>query len=47
MGLLSGVTIPWVDVSYRVGDRIEEVDGRGLSTVTTPGESPAYRWKAA
>jgi hypothetical protein len=43
-GVLAGkVTIPWLERSYEVGERISDVDGRGLTFDTSGGApSPVY-----
>lgn len=35
LGLL--LTIPWVDLSFRVGDRIRQIDGRDILLNRKPG----------
>ena len=36
------LSLPWVDVSYRVGDRIGEIEGRSVAVAGRPGETPRY-----
>jgi len=36
------LTLPWVDVSYRVGDRVAEIDGMSIGFCSKPGDDPSY-----
>ena len=40
----SGVslTIPWLDFSYRLGERVSEISGRGVAFPSTAGEEPSF-----
>jgi hypothetical protein len=40
MGTTFWVSIPWIDLSYRVGDRIGGLDGRGIDLPKQNGEEP-------
>jgi hypothetical protein len=46
--LAGSVTIPYITTYYEVGDRIEQVAGRGVSLTTNigqdQGEAPTYPW---
>jgi hypothetical protein len=46
--LAGSVTIPYITTYYEVGDRIEQVAGRGVSLTTNigqdQGETPTYPW---
>jgi len=43
-GMREGVslTLPWVDVTYHVGERISDIDGRGIGFSSKPGDAPSY-----
>jgi len=36
------MTLPWVDLTYRVGDRVSEIDGRNIAFPSKPGDDPSY-----
>jgi hypothetical protein len=36
------VTVPWVDVSYRVGERVSDIEGRSMAFASKPGDDPSY-----
>jgi hypothetical protein len=35
-------SLPWVDFTYCVGDRVTGLDGRGIGFSAKPGEDPSY-----
>ena len=37
-----GFSLPWVEVSYHVGDCVRDLDGRSTTLFCKPGEEPRY-----
>ena len=42
MGSGVSFTIPWMEFSYRVGDRVTGLSGRDIELPTKPGEEPSF-----
>jgi len=40
LGSRVDLSLPWVDLSTRVGDRIAEIEGRGIALIRRPGAEP-------
>jgi len=42
MGQGVSLTIPWLDFSYRLGERVSEISGRGVGLASRAGEEPSF-----
>jgi hypothetical protein len=36
------LSVPWVDFTYHAGDRVSDLDGRGIAFSAKPGDDPSY-----
>ena len=42
MGSGVSFTIPWMEFTYRVGDRVTGLSGRDIELPTKPGDEPSF-----